>query len=122
MHQLPTRSNVISFLRKRAERAHARYRALDRSEWNGTEVLIYARALTDYSRENFRKATARRAGRPTAEETTEIMSRMQGITGPRKPLPPAKEALVRYAARHPKEFIEWAEEARARKNSEDSDG
>ncbi len=120
MHQLPTRSNVIAFLRKRAERAHARLSCLDRAEFNVAEIVNYMRALTDYSRENFRKAAAGEVRLPTAEEEAEILSRMEEIAGPPVPLPPEEEAIVKWMARDPKGFLRWAEGLRARQNDVDS--
>jgi len=90
---VPTRCDVIPFLRKRAERAHAQFASLYSSERTEAEVLEYVRALTDYSRENFRKGSSGKAS-PTADEEAEILSRMQEITGPPEPLPPEIEAVV----------------------------
>ena len=98
---VPTRCDVIPFLRKRAERAHARFASLYSSEMTDAEIDRHLNAILDYAYENVRKRTGGRPRRRTKNETAEALSRVEEICGPPEPLTRELDGLVRFLVRNP---------------------
>ena len=91
---VPTRCDVIPFLRKRAERAHARFASLYGSEMTDAEIDRHLNAVLDYAYENVHKRTGGKPRRRTKKQTDEILSRIEAICGPPVPLLPELDALI----------------------------
>ena len=60
-----------------------------------------------------RKGTRNKPRRLTRKEHAELIRRIEEIPGPRTPLTPELEALIHFAARYPKKFLDWAKQHRA---------
>ena len=113
MHQPGPTADVIPFLRKRAERAHARYDRLYSAELTEDEIDRHLHAVLDYAYENVSKRTGGKPRRRNKKEAAEILSRVEEICGPPQPLPPELDALAHYLVRSPEARLELWESLHA---------
>ncbi len=101
MHQPGPTADVIPFLRKRAERARARYLGLYDSERTETATKDYIFAVLDYAVGHCRTGEPGKRRWKAADTVAEIVSRAEEVCGPPEPLPPEVEALIHYLAENP---------------------